>query len=141
MKTVDKAATEFDKAFRDHDFGSTVYDIVGGSKVILDFLYSVARYERVSDCLLRAVLWMLLMMVKKLRRQNYKLATFRVRPASEQDELYGVYKISTLFTYEFLLHTDDATLNKVLDETLQEHKRRIMGHAAQLRSLQENNGE
>lgn len=136
-ETVDKAASDFDKAFQDAEFRSTVYDIVDRSNWLFRFLYGASIYGP----FLKAALWMLLMMIKRLRHQNYKLATFSVRPAAEQDEAYGVYKISTSFTSDLLLHTDDTVLNKVLDETLQEHKRRIVEHAAQLKSLKENNGE
>lgn len=136
-----KAAQEYERWFRDPNFEPTAYGIVGGSKMILDFLCHIVNSRIFSHWQMKAVFWLLLMMIKKLREQNYKLATFSVRPVGERDEAHGVYKISTAVTSDLLLHTDDTMLNRVLDETLQEHKRRIVEHSKQLRALQEKNGE
>lgn len=139
-KSFDELAAEFDRSFRDPEFQSTAYGIVDGSKQILDAFYRALNYN-LPEWQMKAVFWLLLMMIKKLREQNYKLATFSVRPVGERDEAHGVYKISTAVTSDLLLHTEDTMLNRVLDETLQEHKRRIVEHAKQLKALQEKNGE
>lgn len=140
-KDAHRAAQEYERWFRDPDFEPTAYGIVGGSKMILDFLYHIVNCRVFPHWQMKAVFWFLLMMIKKLRHQNYKLATFSVRPAGERDEAHGVYKILTAVTSDLLLHTDDTMLNRVLDETLQEHKRRIVEHTKQLKALQEKNSE
>ena len=139
-KSFDELAAEFDMSFRDPKFQSTAYGIVDGSEQILDCFHRALNYN-LPEWQMRAVFWFLLMMIKKLREQNYKLATFNVRPVGERDEAHGVYKISTAVTSDLLLHTDDTMLNRVLDETLQKHKRRIVEHAKQLRASQENSSE